>query len=123
MLLAASTNAPLSGGKLVLVVCFSFWVLISGIAHYRGWHKAWIRWLPFEANFFAPAWFGACGLLVSLCDLVAPLSVWLAAVLALPTLIVFVVMLMSLVWLPSRLLPSWYLNWRRQGRPRSGLVG
>ena len=121
MLLSASTARSLPVGTLALVVCACAASLAFGVAHYRGWHRGWIRVLPFEANFFGPAWFGACGLLVALCDLAARLSVWFAAVLAVPTFIVFVIMLMSLVWLPPRLLPSWYLNWRRQGRPRSGL--
>ena len=122
-LVTASTGASLSAGQLVLITCFSAALLVDGIAHYRGWHKGWIRLLPFDANFFGPAWFGACGLLVALCELAGRLTAWLEAVLAAPTFIVFVISLMSLVWLPSRLLPSWYLSWRAHGRPRSGLVG
>jgi hypothetical protein len=121
MFLVASSTQSLSAGSLVVIVCFCAASLLFGVAHYRGWHRGWIRLLPFEANFFGPAWFGAFGLLVALCELAARLSDMLAAVLAVPTFIVFVIMLMSLVWLPSRLLPSWYLNWREQGRPPSGL--
>jgi hypothetical protein len=123
MLITASTRESLSAGSLVLVACFCALSLAFGVAHYRGWHKGWIRVLPFEANFFGPAWFGALGLLVALCDVATRLSVWVAAILAVPTFIVFVITLMSLVWLPSRLLPSWYLTWREQGRPLSGLHG
>lgn len=123
MLFWASTDTQLSAGSLLVVICFCAAALAFGVAHYRGWHKGWIRVLPFEANFFGPAWFGATGLLVALCDLAARVNVWLAAILAVPTFIVFVITLMSLVWLPSRLLPSWYLDWRRQGRPPSELRG
>ena len=120
---SASSGASLSAGELVLIACFSACVLVSGVAHYRGWHKGWIRALPFEANFFGPAWFGACGLLVVLCVLAGRLSAWVEALLALPTFVVFVISLMSIVWLPSKLLPAWYLSWRAHGRPMSGLRG
>jgi hypothetical protein len=123
MHLYASTDTSLSGGKLVLVVCFSALSLVFGIAHYKGWNKGWIRWLPFEANFFLPAWFGACGLLVAFSTLAGRLSAGLEVVLAVPTFVVFVIMLMSLVWLPARLLPQWYLDWRAHGRPLTGLRG
>jgi hypothetical protein len=119
----ASTRASLSAGPLLVVLGFCAVSLAFGIAHYRGWHKAWIRLLPFEANFFLPAWFGACGLLASLCALGARLSVWVAVALALPTVVVLVITLMSLVWLPRRLLPEWYLRWRERGRPPSDLAG
>ncbi|HTX07011.1 MAG TPA: hypothetical protein VME22_00285 [Solirubrobacteraceae bacterium] len=122
MLLTASTRAPLSAGSLVLIVCFCSATLAFGIAHYRGWHRQWIGWLPFDANFFGPAWFGACGLLVVLAEEAGRIGAWLEAVLAVPAFIVFVIMVMSLVWLPSRLLPAWYLHWRAQGRPRFGHV-
>lgn len=123
MVLAASATKPLSGGSLVLVVCFCALSLAFGIAHYRGWHRPWIRLLPFESIFFLPAWFGALGLLAALCALAARLSVWVEAVLAVPTLLVLAITLMSLFWLPSSLLPGWYRTWRDRGRPPSELAG
>lgn len=104
----------------MLILCFCSLSLASGVAHYRGWHKGWIRLLPFEANFFLPAWFGACGVLLFLSELTRHVVV-LSAMLAVPMFVSFVIMLMSLVWLPSRLLPSWYLSWRAHGRPLSEL--
>jgi len=121
MLLTAASDASPSAGSLALIVCFGGLSLAFGIAHYRGWHKRWIRLLPFEANFFLPAWFGAVGVLLFLCELAGHVSPVLEVVIALPMFVSFVIMLMSLVWLPSRLLPSWYLSWRAHGRPLSEL--
>jgi hypothetical protein len=119
---AASTAPhPLSAGSLALVVCCSAIGLAFGIAHYRGWHRGWIRVLPFEANFFTPAWGGATGLLTALCLLAAHVSRWLEVVLGVPLFLAFAVTLMSLVWLPQRLLPAWYREWRDRGRPSRGL--
>lgn len=122
-MLVTSATRPLSGASLGLVAAFCALCLGFGIAHYRGWHRGWIRMLPFEANFFLPAWFGALGLLTALCLQAARVSAWVAAVLAVPTLVVLAVTLMSLVWLPSWLLPAWYRSWRDRGRPPSELAG
>jgi hypothetical protein len=122
MVFAASTHTSLSGGSLALVTCFCAVSLAFGIAHYRGWHRSWMYLLPSEASFFLPAWFGAFGLLAVLCILAAKLSAWLALVLALPTAVAFAIMLMSMVWLPPRLLPSWYRDSRDRRRASSPLA-
>ena len=122
MFVLASSHPAMSFGSLASIVGFCGVCLAFGIAHYRGWHRTWIRLLPFESNFFLPAWFGACGLLTALCVAVAPLSAWLAAVLAVPTFVIFAIALMSLVWLPRRLLPGWYLQ-LAGARPTAGGTG
>lgn len=114
MLLTASSAATLSAGTLALIACFSAACLFNGVRHYRG-HGTWLlSWLPSEASFFTPAWFGACGLMLVLCLLAAHVSVVLEALLAIPAFVLFAISLMSLVWLPSRLLPIWYRDRRRQ---------
>lgn len=123
MLLAAATSHGPSVLTSVLGLCFCAWALAFGVAHYRGWHRAWIRFFPFDAHFFAPAWFGACGLLIFLGELAARFSTVLGVLIALPAVVPFVIMLMSLFWLPDRLLPAWYLDWRAHGRPAGGLAG
>lgn len=123
MLVAASTAGSPSTGTLVAIACFCAICFAFGIAHYRGWHRGWIRVLPFDANFFTPAWFGAFGLLLTLWTLAHKLSALVAVIVALPMFIAFVIGLMSLVWLPERLLPAWYRRWRAQGRPPGGLTG
>lgn len=116
MILVAGTHTTMSAGTLVLVTCFSAWLLIGGVRHYRGRGQWLMRWLPTEVSFFTPAWYGAFGLMIVLCELARTVSLGLEVVLAIPTLLLFVVALMSLVWLPSRLLPEWYRARRRQRR-------
>jgi hypothetical protein len=115
MLLSGSSTDSLSAGTLVLIACFSAVCLLNGVRHYHGRGTWLLRWLPTEASFFAPAWYGAMGLMVVLCELAGGVSRLLEAVLAIPTLVLFAVALVSLVWLPSRLLPEWYRD-RRQRR-------
>lgn len=119
MIVNASSDAPLSAGTLVLVTCFSALVLITGVRHYRG-HGTWLLpWLPTQASFFGSAWYGAFGLMVVLCDLAERVSVVLVAVLAIPTFGLGLIALVSLFWLPSRLLPGWYRDRRRRSHPRA----
>jgi hypothetical protein len=120
--LAAQHGSQMSIGSMVVVACVCAPVLGGGVLHYRGGgRRSWLYRLPFEANFFLPAWFGACGLLVVLDNLLGRVSGVAEAIVGVPTLISFAVMLMSLAWLPRRLLPAWYLAWRAHGRPRSEL--
>jgi hypothetical protein len=115
MLLTGSSTDSLSAGTLVLITCFSAVCLVNGVRHYHGRGTWLLRWLPSEASFFAPAWYGAMGLMVVLCELAGRVGRVLEALLAIPTLVLFAIALMSLVWLPSRLLPEWYRD-RRQRR-------
>ena len=117
----ASATHSLPAGTLALIAGFSALGLAFGIAHYRGWHRSWLRLVPFEANFFLPAWYGAAGLLVTLSLAGAHLSRWIEVVLGVPAFVAFAIALMSLVWLPSWLLPAWYRDWRARGRPPGGL--
>ncbi len=118
--LAASTHS-LSDGSLAFVIGVSAIALAFGIAHYRGWHRDWMRLLPFEANFFTPAWFGAAGLLVAFSLLAASAGRWLEVVLAVPAFVALAIALMSLVWLPPRFLPAWYRESRERQRQARGL--
>ncbi|HTX32139.1 MAG TPA: hypothetical protein VMD09_12190 [Solirubrobacteraceae bacterium] len=117
MLPIAAPQTPLAGGQLAAIAAFSVFALGYGVAHYRGWHRGWMRWLPSEASFFTPLWFGATGLLLVLAELARRASTWLGVVFAVPLLIAAAITVMSLVWLPSTLLPDWYLDWRQRRRP------
>lgn len=112
MLLTASSDATLSAGSLALIACFSALCLVNGVRHYRGRGTWLLAWLPSGASFFGPAWFGACGLMLVVCELASRVSVVLAGLLAIPTLALGAIALVSLVWLPPRLLPSWYRDRR-----------
>lgn len=122
MIAAASTDAWLSRTDLIEIVCFCTLLLVTGVRHYHGRGRWMLRWIPFEVSFFGIAWYGACGLMVVLCNAVRRFSVVLGALLAVPAFVLLGISLMSLFWLPPRLLPAWYLRWRAQGRPPSGLV-
>lgn len=112
MILIASSNPSISAGTLVLIAAFSAALLANGVRHYRGRGTWLLEWLPTQASFFMPAWYGACGLMVVLCVLAGRVSVALEALLAIPTFVLFVIAVMSIVWLPSRLLPEWYRDRR-----------
>lgn len=101
---------------MLLIAGFSVLLLVNGVRHYRGRGTWLLSWLPTEASFFAPAWYGAMGLMVVLCELAGRVSVVLAGLLAVPTFVLFAIAMASLVWLPSRLLPRWYRDRRRQRR-------
>lgn len=108
MFLTASSDAHLSAGTLALLTCFSLCCLLNGVRHYRGRGTWMLSWLPSRASFFTTAWCGAFGLMVVLSDLAGRVSAILEAVLGIPTFVLLAIMLMSLVWLPGRLLPTWY---------------
>lgn len=112
----AAANTPLAGGQLAAIAAFSVLAIGFGAAHYRGWHRGWMRWLPSEASFFTPLWFGATGVLLILAELGRRVSNWLGVVFGVPLLVAFAITLVSLVWLPSKLLPGWYLDWRKRRR-------
>lgn len=122
MLLTGSSTDSQSAGTLVLIACFSAVCLVNGVRHYRGRGVWLLSWLPSEASFFAPAWYGAVGLMVVACELAGQVSRVLEAVLAIPTLVLFAIALVSLVWLPSRLLPEWFRDRRRQRRPAAPAI-
>lgn len=108
MLFTAATQAHLPLGTLGLIACFSALVLVNGVRHYRGQGTWMLGWLPSRASFFAPAWYGAFGLMVVLCVLAGQVSTVLEAVLGIPAFVLLGISLISLVWLPSSLLPAWY---------------
>lgn len=121
MALTASSDATLSAGSLVLIACFSALCLVSGLRHYRG-HGTWLlSWLPSGTSFFTPAWFGACGLMVVLSEIAGHVSVVFEGLLAIPTLVLLAITLVSLVWLPPRMLPAWYRG-RRPPRPAARAI-
>jgi ribose/xylose/arabinose/galactoside ABC-type transport system permease subunit len=113
MFLVASSNATISLPSMLLIAAFSALMLVRGIQHYRGRNTWIIKWLPWSDGFFGGAWFGAFGLMVVLCLLAGRVSAVLEAVLAIPTFLLFLIALVSMVWLPSRLLPGWYRHRHR----------
>jgi hypothetical protein len=94
-----------------------------GIQHYRGTLTWWLRYVALDAQFFLPMWFGPVLLIGGLADAGAQLSPVLGVLLALPLIPLFPVGLMSILWLPDRLLPAWYLQWRAHGRHFTELPG
>lgn len=117
MLLLASGYSVGSTSTTIEVTAFCVILLIQGIRHYRGYGRWLMRFLPFDAGFFAVAWYGALGLLLVLDSLLSHISGPLALLFAIPIVPVFAIAMISLVWLPARLLPGWYRDWRAHGRP------
>lgn len=97
--------------------------IVQGINHYRGITTWLLRYVPFDSIFFLPLWMGPVFLLAVLADLSAHVSTALAWVFAVPALVLLPVALLSMFWLPDRLLPAWYLDWREHGRHFSQLPG
>lgn len=110
-----------SPGTTWLIAVFCALLLLQGIGHYRGRHTWVMRFLISDASFFAVAWYGAAGLLTVLDSALSRFAPVLALVLFVPTAITWGIAIMALFWLPARLLPAWYLEWRAHGRPAAEL--
>lgn len=109
-------------GTLTLSFVLGALVTAFGVGHYRGWHKGGLLRLPFDSIHFAPAWWGGAMLTLGVASALATLSPWFAllGVLAVPMILIGFV---ALFWLPDRLLPAWYLDWRARGRPAGEVMG
>lgn len=114
-LLLARADTP-TLGPLIFGFVVGIGALWLGVARYRGWHKSSLLAFPFDSLHFAPAWWGAAIVLAMLGSLGSLVSPWflIVSVLGVAPLLVG---LLSLFWLPDRLLPAWYLDWRARGRP------
>jgi hypothetical protein len=114
---------PLSTGDLIGGILLGGAGLGQGIRHYRGTVTWMLRYLPGETQFFTPLWGGIMLLCGVAADLLAPVSHIAAVIIAVPALAALAVTLLSLFWLPGRLLPRWFREWRAEGRRVSCLPG
>jgi hypothetical protein len=94
-----------------------------GLAHYRGTSTWLLRYLPYDTALFMPLWAAPIFLLAVLSDLAAHISRVLGLVFAVPAMVMIPVAIVFIFWMPSRLLPAWYLEWRANGRQPAQLPG
>lgn len=102
---------------MIALLAVSLAFVVPGALAYSGHWRSWTsqfmatRYLGFSVFFLGAA--GACS---------APalaLHGVLAAVFDVPLIVFFVLMMVSLIWLPSFLLPAWFKQWRANGSDKA----
>jgi hypothetical protein len=124
MVLLASGYSVGSTSTTIELLAFCLIMLIEGIRHYLGygrWFLAFLRFLPSDVSWFAMTFYGLTGILLVLDSWLSRVSGPLALLLVIPLVPLFVTSFVGLFWLPSWLLPEWYLTWRAHGRPPAEL--